>query len=206
MINKKIQAGYDMGKLFVDRHNFKGERALDVGCGHASHTRAFAEKFDRVDAIDITGIRVNSEELKKKKIFFKEMDAHNLDILGDEKYDLIYSLSALEHMKDWKKVVSLISGRLKPGGKFYLVISPLYYSPLGHHLRPEIGDWEHILLPEVELHKKVKESGCPDWRWQLYKELNKLIASEFLEEVDKDFNRDYLKLDIKTIEYLGIKK
>ncbi len=206
----KLVKGYEMGKLFVERHKLSGKQALDIGAGYVAHTLAFAEHFDKVDALDITDIRFNKKALRKispavDKINFVKMDAHKIDSLN-KKYNLIYTLSTFEHLADWKKVMSLIPNLLSKNGLFYLVISPLYYSELGHHLRPFIGDWEHLIIPEKDLKKKlyskcVKEIA--DFAWQNYKELNKLTGAGLITEMRKYFNQKYLKIDKRTIEYLG---
>jgi len=201
----KLIKGYDMGKMFVDRHHFAGKTALDIGAGHCAHTLAFAEKFDRVDAIDIiddvqwTDLKTISSKAEKVNFFLQ--DAHLINHLHD-KYDLIYSLSAFEHFEDWKKVMNHIPNLLNPGGKFYLVISPLYYSQYGHHLDPEMKEWEHILFPEKELKEQFKKRGGVDWKWQLYTELNKATAAELIEEAQKLFKISYLKADITSIEMI----
>ena len=199
----KLIKGYDMGKMFVNRHSFSGKTALDIGCGHAAHTTAFAAKFERVDAIDIVD-RVDLPELIKisgdaKKVNFFIQDAHLINHLH-QKYDLIYSLSAFEHFEDWRKVMEHIPGLLNPGGKFYLVISPLYYSAYGHHLDPEIKEWEHILLPKKDLKKRFKKEKGKNWKWELYTELNKATAAELIDKARELFKITYLKADITSFE------
>lgn len=206
----KLLKGYDMGKMFVDRHNFSGETALDIGAGHCAHTTAFAEKFDRVDAVD-TIDNVQWADLMKishkaKNINFIQQDAHLINHLHS-KYDLVYSLSAFEHFADWQKVMAHIPNLLEDEGKFYLVISPLYYSPLGHHLDPEIIEWEHILFPEKKLKDRfLKEKKGDDWRWQLYTELNKVTAADLIEEAQSYFKITYLKATISSIEMICVLK
>ena len=136
-----------------------------------------------------------------KKVNFFIQDAHLMNHLH-QKYDLIYSLSAFEHFEDWRKVMGHVPGLLNKGGRFYLVISPLYYSPFGHHLDPEIEDFEHILFPKKELKEKFKEAGGEDWKWQLYTELNKVTAAELITEARELFEISYLKADVTGIEML----
>lgn len=206
----KLLKGYDMGKMFVDRHHFEGELALDIGAGHCAHTTAFAEKFDRVDAVDIVN-DVQWADLKKishkaTNINFIQQDAHLINHLH-QKYDLVYSLSAFEHLKDWSKVMAHIPNLLEDDGKFYLVISPLYYSSYGHHLDPEIKEWEHILFPEEKLKKMfLEEKEGAEWKWDLYKELNKVTAAELIEEAQSYFKITYLKATITSIEMICVLK
>ena len=200
---KGLLPGYEMGKKFVERHNFQGETALDIGAGHCGHTIAFAEKFDHVDAIDINDIRYQPGELLKisphaKKIRFIKMDAHDINKL--KPYDLVYSLSAMEHMSDLKDILNKLPAITQK--QFYLVISPLFYSPLGHHLDPEIGEWEHLILPEEELKARFFANGGASCRWQIYKELNKVTAAELIEIAKNNFKITFLKVDITTIEML----
>lgn len=189
--------GYEMGQMFVRRHGFGGGRALDIGAGHCAHTVAFADVFDSVDALDITGVRFDKDKLLKLSPSASKINfiVGNAEEYCEGKYDLIYSLSALEHMSDWRRVIKNVS---KMTDKFYLVISPLYYSPLGHHLDPEVGEWEHLLLPEKELRLKVKEG----LRWKIYEELNRVTAAELLEELQRYFSITYKNISITTMEVL----
>jgi len=203
----RLKAGYEMGRKFAQRHALSGVSALDIGAGHCAHTTGFADFFDRVDALDQTAERYEPKTLLElspsaKKIRFLEMDAHDIDRLGQ--YDLVYSLSAMEHMYDWRQIMKKIPFITKKW--FYLVISPLYYSPLGHHIDPQVDDWDHILLPEDELKTKFFKNGGVDWMWNTYKELNKVTAAELIEEAKKRFDITYLKASITTIEMLCQKK
>jgi len=206
---ENLDAGYIMGKNIVNLHDFKGNRALDIGCGYASHTVAYADVFNEVDAIDVE-TSMSRDYLRTlspsaDKITFIHEDIHNFLIIPD-RYDLIYSLSALEHINNWQTIVTDIPKRLTKGGLFNLIISPLYYSPTGHHLYPMIGDWEHILLPEDELKEKFFKKEGPQWAWDIYLELNRLTASEFLILAKTFFETVYLEVNIKTIHYVGRRK
>lgn len=208
-IPKNIIAGYEMGKGLVEQHQFGGGKALDIGCGHGGHTLAYAEVFDEVIGIDLAD-RVDPEFLRTlssaiDKITFMIMDAHNLGQFAGMGFDLVYSLSTFEHLLDWRRVLSLIPSLLASEGLLHIIISPLYYSPLGHHLRPTIGEWEHLLLPENELREKFLESE-EEWYWKIYKELNRVTAAELLESLTEHFEMTFLEVKLKSIHYLGRKK
>ena len=197
-----------MGKMFVERHLLTGKTALDIGCGVGAHDVAFAEKYDKVDAIDLNISKVEPRKLEQiskaaEKITFRKWDAHMIDKMN-KKWDLIYTLSTFEHLRDWRKVMKLVPECLVKTGKFYLVISPLYFSPLGHHLDPQIRDWEHLLLPESDLVKKYMENGGSEYGWKNYAELNKVMAKELINEARKDMKIQFLKADITTIEMLCV--
>lgn len=204
-----ITAGYEMGKEFVAMHQFGGKKALDIGCGHGGHTLAYAEVYDEVVGIDLLD-RIYPERLRTlspvaDRIKFMIMDAHDLGQFDGAGFDLVYSLSTFEHLRDWRKVLSLIPALLISEGLLHIVISPLYYSPLGHHLKSTIGEWEHLLLPESELKEKFLESE-EEWYWQIYKGLNKITAAELLESLMEHFEMTFLEVKLKRIHYLGRKK
>ena len=203
-----LKLGYAMGKKFVSMHDFKGKRALDVGCGHCAHTLAYAEKFDNVDAIDIeNGVDrklLSAISPAEKKIDFMQED-FLVYYFHKDFYDLVFTLSALEHISKWKEALGKMYHILKPGGLLQVVISPLYYSPLGHHLDPEIGEWSHILVPEVKLKKFFFDQGGQQWEWDLYKQLNKITAADFLALVEPNFIEEFLTISITTIHYVGRK-
>jgi ubiquinone/menaquinone biosynthesis C-methylase UbiE len=114
-----------VGKIF-DRRNWSpaGKTMLELGCGAGRMTRSFAQRFSRVQALDIS-----SEMLKHAKALFA--DVPNVDWIlsngkdlagcGDQTVDFVFSYIVLQHMPKPELAYAYITEMLrilKPGGMF----------------------------------------------------------------------------------------
>ncbi|MFZ5365192.1 MAG: class I SAM-dependent methyltransferase [Patescibacteria group bacterium] len=92
-------------------------KVLDIGCG-SGYVREILNKLGY--EVDYTGVDVYRHEQFDDfnrfcvKPRFIQSEIENLDL--DEKYDLIISISALEHIKDDKLAVEKSERLLNPGG------------------------------------------------------------------------------------------
>ena len=99
-----------------------GEKILDVGCG----TGFFAAEFSKAGA-KVSGIDVGEELLviarkNAPKAEFKSASAEALPF-GNEIFDKVVFVLALQNMADMKKAVSEAARTLKSGGKIFLVLN-----------------------------------------------------------------------------------
>ena len=106
-----------------------GEKILDVGCG----TGFFAAEFSKAGA-KVSGIDVGEELLviarkNAPKAEFKSASAEALPF-GNEIFDKVVFVLALQNMADMKKAVSEAARTLKSGGKIFLVLNhPAFRNP-----------------------------------------------------------------------------
>ena len=98
---------------------------LDIGCGGG----LICEPLARIGA-NVTGIDFVSENIasaiqhsKESNLKIKYIHKDIENIKFKSKYDLIIILEVLEHLDNWKKLLSNISKNLKPKGK--LIISTI---------------------------------------------------------------------------------
>lgn len=115
---------------------------------------------------------------------FLTMSAMKMD-LGDETFDFVFSLNALEHIPDPAAALQEIQRVLKPGGEAYLSFQPLYYSDGGSHL-PACGllnkPWAHLLYERDEIRRMVIEAGkVPNEVDNILDSLNGWSARQFHE-------------------------
>jgi len=61
-----------------------GQRALDVGCGPGRQAVTLADRFGRVDAIDLSGAMIELARARRARpnISYRQADLHELDSAG----------------------------------------------------------------------------------------------------------------------------
>ena len=110
--------------LSIDKHINKkkilaGLDILDVGCGGGLVCEPLARLGANVTGIDF--IKKNIEIAKKHaklsnlNITYQAQDLLNVNL--DNKYDIIIMLEVIEHISNWREVVSKTLKYLKPNGK-----------------------------------------------------------------------------------------
>lgn len=143
---------------------------LDFGCGDGIMALGLKLRHDvpYVCGVDLHESNRYLAETAKKQINlaalppglqFKAIDGHTalLQAVG-QKFDFIYSWSVFEHIAvDLLPVILRdLKDTLGDGGRFFLQIEPLYYSPYGSHLGGVVSEpWAHLLLSEQELKARV---------------------------------------------------
>jgi ubiquinone/menaquinone biosynthesis C-methylase UbiE len=88
-----------------------GQRVLEVGCGQGHLTKRLAAR-----GIDMTGVDANpkaSEIAGTDRVMY--MKGEDLEF-GDESFDAVLSVHALEHIPPLDKAISEMARVLKPGG------------------------------------------------------------------------------------------
>lgn len=146
----------------------KVNKVLDVGCGRGISTAAFSQL-----GFNVTGMDSNYEEEKVNntnkqeqdrvknifkgnyKIIFN--DIRNCDSLRDTTFDLIYSISCLEHINNLGKAINEMFRLLKPGGFIMHHLNPFWSENGGHALGTLDSPWLHAMLNETEFERYLKE-------------------------------------------------
>ncbi len=92
--------------------------ALDAGCGSGHLAMRLARRFGH---IDVVGYDLKAEFIKDTlppNLSLRHKDL--LELEESEKYDFVYSIDVLEHIRGNHRVVENICRALKPGGYFFL--------------------------------------------------------------------------------------
>jgi ubiquinone/menaquinone biosynthesis C-methylase UbiE len=75
-------------------------------------------------------------------------------------FDATYAWSVFEHVDDLPFALGEIHRVIRPGGAFFLQISPLYYSAQGGHLWNILDEpWIHLRLSREELLKRIQHAA-----------------------------------------------
>jgi SAM-dependent methyltransferase len=106
-----------------------GERVLDVGCGLAQLTRAFARRAGR----PVLGIERSAEQIAQAKaqatdagegdlVELRQGDAESLPLRDDEwgRFDVVHARFLLEHVRDPVAVTRAMVRAARPGGRIIL--------------------------------------------------------------------------------------
>jgi ubiquinone/menaquinone biosynthesis C-methylase UbiE len=101
-----------------------GGRALDLGCGTGRHTMLRADRFTRVDAVDLAQPMIGLARARRPRpnVTYWTSDLH--DVAGPQRYDCILSVLTLHHVPDLHAALSHIRSLLAPGGR--VVIADCY--------------------------------------------------------------------------------
>ncbi|MEI2774065.1 MAG: class I SAM-dependent methyltransferase [Candidatus Competibacter sp.] len=148
--------------------------------------RRLKEKFER-----------NGFDLDLGKVEFHTMDAQCL-IYGNDKFDLAFSLNALEHIPDPIKAVEEIWRVLRPGGVFYASFDPVWTADSGSHFIHYTHEpWLHLLIDDDEYCALMKSAGAADWELSEYRcAMNRLPATFYMNEMKEILGKIFSKYSL----------
>ena len=154
-------------------------RMLEIGCGAGRMTRAFAARFARVDALD-----VSDEMLARARVLLADCpnvtwrhgNGVDLTPYEDDTFDFVFSYIVFQHIPDAKIVLGYvreIARVLRPGGICRFQVRTLTAEPEPlWRLRVAVGvhgrRWLARLLPAVrdaadEGHDPLKSAHYASW-------------------------------------------
>lgn len=104
----------------------------------------------------------------------------------DGSFDLVYSISLLEHLPDLGRFLAEAHRVLRRTGRIYSLFGPMWFTYGGPHVG-QLG-YEHLLLPRESFLDRVREVGDP-WqvRWAEQDCYNRLTLEGYLQEFEKHF-------------------
>lgn len=187
-----------------------GLRYLDLGCGTGELSIAFAKLGgDAVTGVDflprsIERARILATQLDvDRQVRFVCQDVHAWQPAADERYDVVLSFDALEHIANPRAFLEKMADFVVPGGVAVVAFGPLFHSPFGDHMwdffRLQIP-WRGVLFPEQALLRVRRECFRPTDPAQRYQDiaggLNLMRYSEFLDHVRASgWEFDYLAVN-----------
>jgi SAM-dependent methyltransferase len=140
--------------LIHERAHFQPtDVVLEIGCGNGLHLLALADSFGRGIGIDLSPamLRVARRHVTRSpwqgKLQFTVDLAEQLSSVADASIDVIFSVGALEHMLDKRRVIANAFRVLKPGGRFICL------TPNGHYLwyrwLASLFEWKSDICPQT---------------------------------------------------------
>ena len=117
-------------EILTDMHNIcqgkepRTMEVLEIGCGAGRVTRAFADLFGEVHAVDVSGEMVRLARAAcadKSNAFIYQNSGMDLDVLGQRTFDFAFSICCFHHIPSRDIIENYIRevGRLlRPGALF----------------------------------------------------------------------------------------
>lgn len=186
-------------------------RLLDFGCGDGITALGLAQRYA---ANNVLGVDISQTQKKLATVAKRELGLRRLpkslqfkvikpgqSLSGNISVDAIFSWSTFEHI-DLKLIDGILAdlyASLTKGGRFFLQINPLYYSPFGSHLgRFELPHWAHLLWDEQTVKNAVLNfaGNIPA------EELEENFHARTLDEYKLFIFEEYLKLNKITVPEL----
>lgn len=170
---------------------------LDFGCGEATTALGVALQHEakRVVGIDIMPDPDLCATYASKQLGLSELP-RNLHLhrvepgrlhKSDDKFDVIYSWSVFEHVEQriLSATLEMLKTSLKPGGRLFIQISPLFYSADGGHLMCKVPEpWGHLTNQHSVYLEKVQAACSTPEEYaalkSMFETLNHMTASRLI--------------------------
>jgi SAM-dependent methyltransferase len=167
-------------------------QVLIVGVGNGEEAELILEK----GAAKVVGIDMFIPPIIFRNPLFHSIQAECANLpLADNTFDIVFSHATFEHIIELNKSFLEIERVLKPGGICYVVASPLWFSPEGHHRADRFKGvpWFHVqsnqenMLKDYSKRYKDVSSEVKDIiKWvSETKELNRKSAEDYIEATNQ---------------------
>lgn len=93
---------------------------LDVGCGNGSIAAELGHRGFNVTGIDMAeaGVRIARASCPKGRFEVLPADSEVLENLGEQPFDVVYSLEVIEHLYDPRRFLTGCFAATRKGGRF----------------------------------------------------------------------------------------
>jgi SAM-dependent methyltransferase len=184
----------------------KDTKILDAGCGTGWFTQLATKKGLNCIGYDTSWqlIEYAMEWSKRESIDakFVEGDLTKIDF-DDETFDLCVSMSALEHIKDWKAALKEIHRVLRPDGLLYINTTNGFHPKSGEVAFPLFPYLPKNLQHKITVMRDGEDAVISGMAWNHF---NPIKLRKFLKE-EIGFSNVFDKIDIARVNDLkGYKK
>ncbi|HXC40284.1 MAG TPA: class I SAM-dependent methyltransferase [Burkholderiales bacterium] len=184
------------------------KRYLDMGCGPGDLTLALARRgIRRIDGVDFLpryiqqaqALAARSQPAAEVRFLCRDLRTW----MPEEKYDVLLSFDALEHIGDPRAFLGKMADFAAPGGRAVLAFGPLFHSPFGDHMWDFFKlqvPWRGVLFSENAILRVRRECFRPTDPASAYRDiaggLNLMRYSDFLAYVrGAGWEFDYLAVN-----------
>jgi SAM-dependent methyltransferase len=99
----------------------QGSRVLSVGCGTGACDVLLALRHSHLEFVATDIHDRFSWDSKPRNLTFRTLDIMNPDV-GQDRFDLVYSVECLEHIEDDKTALDNMTGLLRSGGTLVIIV------------------------------------------------------------------------------------
>ena len=137
---------------FAEFNKWENKKVLEIGFGIGTAAVNFIRNGCEYYGIELSQ---KSYDITKKRLECYNLDGNlynvnaedNLDFLGENTFDLVYSFGVIHHSPSPEKIIDNVYKLLKPNGKFKLMV----YAE---------NSWKKFLIDE-EKEQYEAQNGCP---------------------------------------------
>jgi len=142
---------FDLFEKFLSYSDATQKDVVVLGCSTGLDCQLFvlagANKVVGIDLDPDIGIDYNAPNVS-----YLRKSITNIGTIADNSFDIVYSVAVFEHVFDIPGALQECKRLLKPGGVAYIISSPLWNSPFGHHYKDMLENypWIHLVLGKNE--------------------------------------------------------
>ncbi len=133
--NPRTNYPYKLGKEITRRTNKTHGKFLDLGCGRGEYLDVFSDM-----GFDATGFDLTTHMVEGHETVTIDLEVDGLPKKHANKYDLIFTKSVIEHMKNPMGLMKVAYEALKPGGVAVMMTPAWEYTYWG----PFYCDQTHV--------------------------------------------------------------
>ena len=170
------QRGAQRARWLQQRFGLEGKRCLEVGCGRGEVVRALAERYG-CEAVGVDVVRYAEWEAALPPggaLHLRDIATAPIEDLGQ--FDLIFSFSVWEHMREPLEALRATKRLLAPAGDFFLSANLYRGTQASHRYREVFFPWPHLLFGDEVFEQFYAKLGKPSVRaaW-----VNRLCGAEY---------------------------
>lgn len=202
------QAEEDALQLTMQHADLRdGQAILELGCGWGSLSLAMARQFPYANILSVSNSASQREYIEAQAV---ARNLTNLRVVTADmnvfephaQFDRIVSVEMFEHMMNWRKLLTLVRGWLKPGGLFFIHI---FSHRSGAYLfdRADREDWiaQHFftggVMPSHKLIRQYADLFTIDEQWRWSGRHYQRTAEDWLTNFDA--HRDAIELLLRPV-------
>lgn len=144
----------------------EGDNILEVGCANGAYTFEFSKLGFKMTGLDLS--EQNILEAQKRSVIygisnisFIVGDAENMNIIPNESFDGVLSISALRYVPNPQKAINEMY-RIMKNNKKIIIDFPNKYSPWFNYIKPMLTGKKHIhdhSYSSKEIRHMLQEAG-----------------------------------------------
>lgn len=191
--DRMVMAEKFAGEIVRSLHGKVTDSAMEYGCGTGNVSFQLNGQFKHIVLADSSKGMLEVVKEKMKIAGYNHMEPLLLDLQKqniERKFDVIFTLMAMHHVRDVEKVISVFGNVLKEGGS--LMIGDLVTEDGDFHKFPENQD-VHYGFDEDDLRDMLKKYKMKVIEYKLFHTLTKDHTGEvkgyplfFLKAIKKD--------------------